>query len=130
MPITSAMPSRCRRTGGSIFRGFRKVTGLRSPRISLPHSSRGASSIPHMAAQLDPLGIPRATPPELDLEFYGLTDADMERRFACEAMCGGGTLPLREILDRLRNTYCRTIGVQFMHIDDSFVRHWLQERME
>src|SRR5207249_11330956 len=84
----------------------------------------------HMAAQIDPLGIPRATPPELALEYYGLTEADMSRRFACEAMCGGGTLTLREILDRLLNTYCRSIGVQYMHIDDSFVRHWLQERME
>jgi 2-oxoglutarate dehydrogenase E1 component len=84
----------------------------------------------HMAARLDPLGIPRATPPELDPDFYGFGEADMDRRFACEAMCGGGTLTLREILDRLRNTYCRTIGVQFMHIDDSFVRNWLQERME
>ena len=84
----------------------------------------------HMAAQLDPLGIPRATPPELDVEFYGFTEQDLDRRFSCEAMCGGDTLPLREIVNRLRNTYCRSIGVQFMHIDDSFVRHWLQERME
>ncbi|HEY2384606.1 MAG TPA: 2-oxoglutarate dehydrogenase E1 component [Terriglobia bacterium] len=84
----------------------------------------------HMAAQLDPLGIPRATPPELDPDYYGLTEADMDRHFACEAMCGGGALTLREILDRLRHTYCRTIGVQFMHIDDSFVRHWLQQKME
>jgi 2-oxoglutarate dehydrogenase E1 component len=84
----------------------------------------------HMAAQLDPLGIPRATPPELDPGFYGLTEADKDRSFACEAMCDGGTLTLREILDRLRQTYCRTIGVQFMHIDDSFVRDWLQQRME
>ena len=63
-------------------------------------------------------------------EFYGLTESDMERRFACETMHSEGTLTLREILERLRNTYCRSIGVQFMHIDDSFVRHWLQERME
>src|SRR6266513_162591 len=84
----------------------------------------------HMAAQLDPLGIVRPTPPELDLGFYGFTEADLERRFACESMCGGGTLTLREIVEHLRNTYCRSIGVQFMHIDDSFVRHWLQERME
>src|SRR5579871_2284719 len=84
----------------------------------------------HMAAQLDPLGRPRVTPPELDPDYYGLSEADMGRQFACEAMCGGGTLTLHEILERLRNTYCRTIGVQFMHIDDSVVRHWLQERME
>jgi 2-oxoglutarate dehydrogenase E1 component len=84
----------------------------------------------HMAAQLDPLGIPRAAPPELDLDFYGFTEADLERRFSCESMCGGNTLTLRDIVERLRNTYCRSIGVQFMHIDDSFVRHWLQERME
>src|SRR5262245_63118421 len=84
----------------------------------------------HMAAQIDPLGIPRATPPELELEFYGLTADDMQRRFACEAMREGGTLPLSEIVDRLKNTYCRSIGVQFMHIDDSSVRNWLTERME
>ena len=84
----------------------------------------------HMTARLDPLDIPRPAPPELDPEFYGFTEADMDRRFACEAMCAGGTLSLREIIERLRNTYCRSIGVQFMHIDDSFVRHWLQERME
>jgi 2-oxoglutarate dehydrogenase E1 component len=84
----------------------------------------------HMTAQLDPLGMPRATPPELDLEYYGFTEEDLDRRFACEAMCGGNTLTLGEIVERLRNTYCRSIGVQFMHIDDSFVRHWLQERME
>jgi 2-oxoglutarate dehydrogenase E1 component len=84
----------------------------------------------HMAAQLDPLDRPRPAPPELDPEFYGFTEADMNRRFACEAMCNGDTLPLREIIEHLRNTYCRSIGVQFMHIDDSFVRHWLQERME
>jgi 2-oxoglutarate dehydrogenase E1 component len=84
----------------------------------------------HMAAQLDPLDIPRATPPELDLDYYGFTERDLVRRFSCESMCGGNTLTLREIVERLRNTYCRSIGVQFMHIDDSFVRHWLQERME
>jgi 2-oxoglutarate dehydrogenase E1 component len=84
----------------------------------------------HMAARVDPLARPRPTPPELDSEFYGFTETDMDRRFACEAMCKGDTLPLREIIARLRDTYCRSIGVQFMHIDDSFVRHWLQERME
>src|SRR2546428_5006349 len=48
----------------------------------------------HMAAQLDPLGILRATPPELDLDYYGFTERDLERQFSCESMCRGNTLTL------------------------------------
>ena len=84
----------------------------------------------HIVARVDPLDVPRAKPPELEPEFWGFTEADMDRRFSCESMRSDGTLALREIIERLRNTYCRSIGVQFMHIDDLFVRHWLQERME
>ncbi len=84
----------------------------------------------HMAARLDPLNLSRPAPPELDPEFYGFTPRDMDLRFTCETMRSEGTMPLREILERLRATYCRTIGVQFMHIDDLVVREWLQERME
>jgi 2-oxoglutarate dehydrogenase E1 component len=84
----------------------------------------------HMAARLDPLEIARPEPPELHPQFYGFTDRDMDLRFTCETMRSEGTIPLREIVDRLRTTYCRTIGVQFMHIDDLVVREWLQERME
>ncbi len=84
----------------------------------------------HVAAKVDPLNLPQSTPPELDPEFYGLVEADMNRTFACETMHSDGEMPLREILDRLRSTYCRSIGVQFMHIDDLVVRRWLQERME
>lgn len=84
----------------------------------------------HMAAQLDPLGVPRPSPPELAPAFYGFGPDDMERTFLCDGVCGGGVLTLREILDRLRETYCRSIGAQFMHIDDGIVRQWLQDRME
>jgi 2-oxoglutarate dehydrogenase E1 component len=84
----------------------------------------------HVSAKLDPLGRFNPPPPELDPHFYGFIDADMERRFACDTMSESGTLTLREILDRLAQTYCRSIGVQFMHIDDVVVRNWLQERME
>lgn len=84
----------------------------------------------HMIARIDPLDLPRPHPAELDPEFYGFTEADMERRFSCETIQCNGPLKLHEILERLRNTYCRSIGVQFMHIDDLSVRTWLQERME
>src|SRR6476646_8975698 len=84
----------------------------------------------HIVARVDPLDVPRAKPPELDPEFWGFSEADMDRRFSCESMRSDGTLSLREIIERLRTTYCRSIGVQFMHIDELFVRQWLQERME
>lgn len=84
----------------------------------------------HMIANLDPLGLPRPVPPELDLEYYGLTEADMDRPFSTRTIYGPDVLTLRGILRRLRNTYCRCVGVQYMHIDDLRVRNWLQHRME
>jgi 2-oxoglutarate dehydrogenase E1 component len=83
----------------------------------------------HMAAQLDPLGRPRPEPPELDPSLNGFTDADMDGVFSCQTI-QKEPLSLREIVDRLRATYCRSIGVQFMHIDNPMWRFWLQTRME
>ncbi|MGH7990431.1 MAG: thiamine pyrophosphate-dependent enzyme, partial [Limisphaerales bacterium] len=84
----------------------------------------------HLIAQLDPLQQPKTSPPELDPAYHGLTEADMDWKFACATMEPNGLLPLREIIERLRSTYCRSIGVQFIHIDDHGMRYWLQERME
>src|SRR6185295_11204444 len=50
--------------------------------------------------------------------------------FSTDTIGGQQTLTLRQIIERLRNTYCRSIGVQFMHMDDLAVRQWLQDRME
>ena len=84
----------------------------------------------HMVAEIDPLGMPRPHQPELDPEFYGFTEADMDRPFSTDTIHGPDVLTLRQIIERLRNTYCRSIGVQFMHMDDLGVRQWLQDRME
>jgi 2-oxoglutarate dehydrogenase E1 component len=84
----------------------------------------------HMVANIDPLGMPRPHLPELDPEHYGFTEADMDRPFSTDTIRGPDVLTLRTILERLRKTYCRSIGVQFMHMDDLSVRQWLQDRME
>jgi 2-oxoglutarate dehydrogenase E1 component len=84
----------------------------------------------HLVAQVDPLGLPRPELPELDPKTYGFTEADMDRSFSTDTIEGTQVMTLRRILERLRNTYCRSIGVQFMHMDDLTVRHWLQVRME
>ena len=72
----------------------------------------------HMIAELDPLGRPRTPQPELEPSFYGLGEEDLDRAVQVESVesFGGGTL--RELMAHLRNTYCRRIGVQFMHIDE------------
>ena len=83
----------------------------------------------HIMADLDPLGLAHQEemPVEMTPEFYGFSDADMERVVQSGTMAGR---TLSEALERLKETYCRSIGVQFMHIDDFEVRDWLQQRME
>ena len=84
----------------------------------------------HLIAQLDPLGIARQRPPELDPESHGLTEADLGRPFTCNALQYVNGKTLGDILQKLRNTYCRSIGAQFTHIDNRNIRDWLQRRME
>jgi 2-oxoglutarate dehydrogenase E1 component len=84
----------------------------------------------HRIAQVNPLGLPQQTPPELKPEFFGFTEADMDLPVYSETFQYDGPLTLGKLLERLRNTYCRSIGVQYMHIDDLIVRRWPQRRME
>jgi len=84
----------------------------------------------HRIAQVDPLGLRRPVPPELTPEFFGFTDGDMDLPVYSETFQYDGPLTLGKLLERLRNTYCRSIGVQYMHIDDLSIRRWLQRRME
>ncbi len=84
----------------------------------------------HTIAKLDPLGMQRPQLPELELGYYGFTVEDLDRQFSTITVAGGNVCTLREIHERLKNTYCQYVGVQFMHIDDLSIRQWLCERME
>jgi len=84
----------------------------------------------HMLAQLDPLGLPRPDQPELDPAYYGFTEGDRREAVAENTSCHPGVETLGELVDCLRDTYCRSIGIQFMHIHDLSVRWWLRDRME
>ncbi|HEX4263522.1 MAG TPA: 2-oxoglutarate dehydrogenase E1 component [Verrucomicrobiae bacterium] len=84
----------------------------------------------HRIARIDPLGRIPPTPKELEPEFFGFTEKDMDLPVRSETYQYDGSLTLGQLLQRLRNTYCRSIGVQYMHIDDLSVRRWLQRRME
>ena len=103
------------------------VTGQQDRVTQLVHAYlvRGYS-----AARIDPLEQPRPVHPELAPEFYGFTEENLDRQFSTHGIAETGFLTLREILERLRATYCRSIGAQFMHIDDPEQRAWLRQRME
>lgn len=83
-------------------------------------------------ANLDPLQRQERPPlPELDPAFYGFTEADLDTVFnISNTYFGKETAPLRDILNWLRDTYCRSIGAEFMYISDPTEKRWLQERLE
>ncbi|MDB6125964.1 MAG: 2-oxoglutarate dehydrogenase, subunit [Pedosphaera sp.] len=84
----------------------------------------------HMIARIDPLGLPRPCPPELETTAFGFSEADLDRQISSQTLQYDGPLTVQQVIERLRNTYCQSIGVQYMHIDDLSVRRWLQRRME
>ena len=83
-------------------------------------------------ANLDPLQRQERPPlPELDPAFYGFSEADLDTVFnISNTYFGKETAPLREILNMLRETYCRSLGAEFMYISDPTEKRWLQERLE
>ena len=84
----------------------------------------------HLMADIDPLEYLQRTHPDLEIESHGLTLWDLDREFATGGFGGKRWMKLREILGVLRDSYCRTVGVEYMHIQDPDQRAWLQERIE
>ena len=85
----------------------------------------------HLLADLDPLGLQeKEIHPELDPATYGFEEGDYERPIFINFVLGHEIATLNEILAILRETYCSTIGVEFMHIQDPAQKAWIQERME
>jgi 2-oxoglutarate dehydrogenase E1 component len=84
----------------------------------------------HMVARIDPLGQPRPCPLELEEGYYQFTSAELQRQVWVESLQTPGPLTVGQILECLRQTYCRSIGAQYMHINEFAVRRWLQRRME
>jgi 2-oxoglutarate dehydrogenase E1 component len=85
----------------------------------------------HLIAELDPLA---AEPPdlheELDPATYGLTIWDLDRPFEAGTVAGREDLTLGQVLAVLRDAYCRTVGIEFMHIAEPDQTHWIVRRVE
>jgi multifunctional 2-oxoglutarate metabolism enzyme len=84
----------------------------------------------HLLADTDPLQYTQRKHPDLDILQHGLTLWDLEREFATGGFGGKPRMLLREILGVLRDAYCRTIGLEYMHIQNPAERAWIQDRVE
>src|SRR5580693_6196640 len=84
----------------------------------------------HLMADTDPLEYKQRKHPDLDINQHGLTLWDLEREFATGGFGGKPLMKLREILGVLRDSYCRTVGVEYMHIQNPEERAWIQARVE
>jgi 2-oxoglutarate dehydrogenase E1 component len=85
----------------------------------------------HLIAHLDPLDAePPDLHPELDPLHYGLTIWDLPRQFVADGLAGKDMATLDEILHILRDAYCRTLGVEYMHIQDPDQKRWIQQHLE
>ncbi|MFT3782365.1 MAG: 2-oxoglutarate dehydrogenase E1 component [Nibricoccus sp.] len=109
--------------------------GVVSPSNSLKQSQVHSliyhyRSIGHHQAHLDPLSAPPPPSPRLQLSEFKLTEADLDESFDVGHYLNGGQMKLRDLIASLQETYCGHIGVEYIHIQDTEVRRWLQERME
>jgi 2-oxoglutarate dehydrogenase E1 component len=85
----------------------------------------------HLIADIDPLRwkAPRL-PRELDPATYGITIWDLEREFLTGGVAGSTKMQLDELLGLLRDAYCRTVGIEYMHIQDTDEQRWIQSKVE
>ncbi len=84
----------------------------------------------HLMADVDPLEYRQRTHPDLEISSHGLSFWDLDREFVVGGFGGRRSALLREILGILRDSYCRTIGIEYMHIQDPDERKWIQDQVE
>ncbi len=104
------------------------IDSLKQSRVH--HLINTYRALGHLEAHLDPLGDAPPPHPKLALSHFSLSDDDLDTSFDIGTYLGGGQMKLRDVLLALRATYCDHIGVEYTHIQDVEVRHWLQEKME
>ena len=140
--LWKADPARVSREWQIFFEGF-ELAGAAPPAVPAPADAKALElqsrvgalisryrDIGHLLACLDPLVACPTSHPLLDIAAFGLSTDDLDRRFALPNFAGGREMSLREIVGALRETYCRSVGVEYMHLQDPGERRWLRERLE
>lgn len=126
LPETSPMESQ---SGGSGSQAWFESTAHKQSSVSKLIMAYRA--LGHLLADVDPIGVmPRGDAREIQLEQYGLNEADLDTEFDVGGMANGGRMKLRKILDFLHQAYCRSIGYEIRYINALDNRAWLLDQVE
>jgi 2-oxoglutarate dehydrogenase E1 component len=131
-PIVESFAIRAK-TNGFVQRAKESDLAVATKQVHVQSLIAAYRSLGSRWADLDPLKrTDRPSIPELDPAFYGLNEADLDQVFSAANtyFSSASTMTLRDILKALRDTYCRSIGAEFMHASDPAVKRWVQERLE
>ncbi|MDH5857510.1 2-oxoglutarate dehydrogenase E1 component [Lampropedia aestuarii] len=131
-PVINAFAERARQGHTQVVVASGADTELGRKRTAVQQLIAAYRNVGQRWADLDPLKrVQRPNIPELDPAFYGLTSADMETVFnTSNTFFGKDSMPLRELLNALRETYTTTIGAEYMYITDQTEKRWWQEKLE
>ncbi|MCB5363914.1 2-oxoglutarate dehydrogenase E1 component [Pusillimonas sp. CC-YST705] len=133
-PIIESFAQRARANAFVARGGSQQVDlSVASKQVSVQSLIAAYRSLGVRVADLDPLKRQeRPVIPELDPAFYGLTEADLDQVYSATNtyFTKADTMSMRDMLKALRDTYCRSVGAEFMHISDPAAKRWIQERLE
>ncbi len=105
-------------------------TDARSRETRVQELINAYRSVGHLMADIDPLEYKQRTHPDLDVLTHGLSLWDLDRTVKTGGFGGKPKMELRDVLKILRDSYCRTVGVEYMHIHSPEERKWMQEQLE
>ncbi len=131
-PVINAFAERAKQGVTQVVIAAGADSDLGRKRVSTQQLIAAYRNVGQRWADLDPLKrTERPSIPELEPSFYGFSDADLETVFnTSNTFFGRETMPLRELLNALRETYCGTIGAEYMYITDQAEKRWWQEKLE
>ncbi|WP_210546348.1 2-oxoglutarate dehydrogenase E1 component [Rhodoferax sp. PAMC 29310] len=131
-PVINAFAERAKQGTATVVMVAGADTEMGRKRVSVQQLIAAYRNIGARWADLDPLKrIERANIPELQLSFYGFSDADQEAVFnTSNTFFGRETMTLRELMNALHETYCGTIGAEYMYITDQSQKRWWQQKLE
>ena len=132
LPVINAFAERAKQGGTKVVIAAGADSDLGRKRVAVQQLIAAYRNVGARWADLDPLKrTERDHIPELDPAFYGFTDADFETVFnTSNTFFGKEVMSLRDLLNALRETYCSSIGAEYMYISDQAQKRWWQEKLE